>query len=229
MRKLGIFIAITVTIAAIAVVSLPGGASAALFIKFDGIDGESTERDHRHWNDIDSVQWGVTMARTVGHGGAGKPVFSDLNWMQVLDKSVPKLFDKLTDGKVIRTATVDFTTRLGEDMESTYFQMIFTGVLITSLDVSGTSESRANLSGSFFYDKIKMIYTEYGPDGRKLGQTEAEYDLGSAKGSVGALVGLYALGMEPPLGPATVPVPATLWLLGAGLAGLAGVRRRLTK
>ena len=41
----------------------------ALFIKFDGMDGESKDKDHDTWSDVLSMSWGVHKA---GGGSTGQ-------------------------------------------------------------------------------------------------------------------------------------------------------------
>jgi type VI secretion system secreted protein Hcp len=41
----------------------------ALFIKFDGIDGECNDKDHKNWSDLLSLSWGLHNA---GAGATGQ-------------------------------------------------------------------------------------------------------------------------------------------------------------
>jgi type VI secretion system secreted protein Hcp len=34
----------------------------ALFIKFDGVDGECADKDHKAWSDVLSFSWGLSKA-----------------------------------------------------------------------------------------------------------------------------------------------------------------------
>ena len=69
-------------------------ASADLFLKFAGIDGESTEINHLNWSEISTVNWGVSFVNST-------PVLSDLSWNQVIDKSFPEFDYCLSSGKVM--------------------------------------------------------------------------------------------------------------------------------
>jgi len=167
-----------------------GLADAASFIKFDGIDGEAQDKDHKNWSDVLSVNWGVSVAVVKGGGsGSGKPEFTDLSWTQTIDKSVPPLFSAISDGKIIRKATVDFTTTFSDAVRVTYFQMVFDDVLLTQLQLGSSGEASAEFSGAFAYSKIGMTYTEYDAGGKKKSTAFAEYDLKGGTGSAAALAG----------------------------------------
>lgn len=198
-----------------------GAASANLFIKFYGVEGESTDKAHKGWSDITSVQWGVSIS------GSVRPVLSvsDLTWSQQMDKSFPPLFTAIAGGDAFRDATVDFTTTFGEGVQKTYFQMLFDDVQLTSLNLSGGSDN-ANVDGAFSYGRIRMTYTEYDASGKSMGTTKADYDVKGTK-SAAALLTVFELGMS---GPSIIPIPEpeayALLLAGLGLLGFAARRRK---
>jgi type VI secretion system secreted protein Hcp len=201
-------------------------ADAASFIKFDGINGESQDKDHKDWSNVLSVDWGVSVAVVKGGGGvAGRPEFTDLSWTQTIDKSIPPLFSAITGGKIIRKATVDFTTTFGDGGRVTYFQMVFDDVLLTQLHLGSSRDANAELSGAFAYSKIGMTYTEYDAGGGKKGTAFAEYDLMGGRGSAAALAGVFALGASRPGAVIPVPEPQT-WVTMLGGLGLLGWRSR---
>ncbi len=202
-----------------------GPASASLFLKFDGIPGESTDQKHKDWINVSDVEWGVSVAKPVQGQSAGRPVLSDLSWDQVADKSITQLFSDISKGQRIKQAEVDFTFADLNFGENTYFQMIFDDVLLTNLSLNGKADSRATVSGAFSYGQITMKYTQF-RNGQPVGTSSASYNLQTGKGSLAGLAGIYASGIAGPNVETPVPVPATAWLLGSALMGLFGVRRR---
>jgi type VI secretion system Hcp family effector len=194
--------------------------STDLFVRFAGIKGESTDENHKDWSNIQWVNWGISIE--VPTHGAGRATFDDLVWSQLLDKSFPQLFADAAAGKHIQDVTVDFTFRLNGET-ATYFQMEFREVILTSLELTGKSGESTTFMGSFAYDRIEMIYTEYDEMNNKKGTIRAQYDVAKNVGSAGELGALYALGLSGPR-IAVIPLPPSFMLLGSGLLGLAGWR-----
>ena len=214
-RTTVVFVAITVGFAALVVVlsAAEAGATTSLYLDFSGVTGGSIAAGHTGWIEIESVQWGVSSS------SPGKTSFSDLTWTQEVDKSTPSLFDHIAQGTHIDTAEVDFVDVIG-GKQLTYFSMTFQTVFLTSFSLSGASGGQTSVSGSFDYDRIMMKYTEY--------NTIASYDLTGTIASVAAIASVYALGLSGP-SISAVPIPAALWLLGPGLAGLGAIKRRFKK
>jgi len=64
----------------------------ALFLKIDGIKGESTDVKHKDEIDIESFSWGVShpgVVATGGGSGTGRPVFPDLVQLREDQARVP--------------------------------------------------------------------------------------------------------------------------------------------
>ena len=74
----------------------------ALFIKFDGVDGEAKDKDHKGWSDLLSMTWGVHKA---GGGATGQTrrrgvaTVEDVVITKELDKSSPKLAEAVLYGQ----------------------------------------------------------------------------------------------------------------------------------
>jgi type VI secretion system secreted protein Hcp len=106
-------------------------ADAAAYIKFDGVDGESTSVDHKDWIIIESMSWGADAVRSSG-GGAGKVSFKDFTITHRIDKASPKLFLACATGQHIPKVTLS-VTRMVNEKEVEYYRIILTDVLITSM------------------------------------------------------------------------------------------------
>ncbi len=83
-----------------------------MFLKLDGVTGESADSKHKNEIDILSWSWGASQSGTThmgSGGGGGKVSVQDLHLTKYLDKSSPTLFkdrngrnhrDQLLDGRL---------------------------------------------------------------------------------------------------------------------------------
>lgn len=223
--------------AALALGLLTAGLAQAAndyFLQIDGIPGESTDKDHKDWIDIDSFSWGLTLT-TSGTGGAGvgKATFSDLAWTQHVDVSTPKWFLAVATGRHIPTVTLDVVKTTAGRSDS-FFQMIFTATQGSGLTVSGSAELLANASMTSG-ETVKLRYRPQDDKGGFGPWVEGSFNLKTNSASAifsgdeRVLLGLFGSGGAIAFDAGAVvavPEPASAALLCGGLALLAIRRRR---
>jgi type VI secretion system Hcp family effector len=203
-------------------------ASSVYFLQIGDIKGESTDRGHPDWIDINSFSWGINVPAATGTGGgatAGKAVFSPFSWTQQLDASVPSLFVGAASGSHFPKATLDVMLT-GAKTALVYFRMEFDNVILTSLDIHGSGD-RPGVAGKLVYSKVTMTYWPTNLDGKSGAPIIGGWDLtkntsSAFFGSPEVLQGLLLA--EPAI--SAVPVPAAIWLFGSGLLGLVTVARK---
>ena len=204
------------------------------FLQIDGIPGESTDKDHKDWIDIESFSWGLTLV-TSGAGGAGtgKATFSDLAWTQHVDVSTPKWFLAVATGKHIPSVTLD-VTKVSAGRSDSFFQMIFTSTLGSGLHISGGGadlfESASMTSG----ETVKLRYRPQDDKGGFGAWVEGSFNIKTNSASAvfsgdeRVLLGLFGSGGAIDFDAnavIAVPEPASAALLLAGL-GLLALRPR---
>lgn len=69
----------------------------SIFLKIDGITGESSDKNHKGWIDIDYFSWGnqrqiTSNTSTQGDRESSNTIISDLILYKHMDKSTPNLF-----------------------------------------------------------------------------------------------------------------------------------------
>jgi len=84
----------------------------AAYIKFDGVDGEAQDKDHKNWSDIVSFNQAIHKPM----GGATGPtrrrgdvVLEDVVLVKELDKASPKLAESVCKGKVCPKVEIHVT------------------------------------------------------------------------------------------------------------------------
>lgn len=153
--------------------------AADIFLKIDGIEGESTDKVHPNEIQIESFSFGVTNSGTGGRGGgsgAGKASFQDVHFTKLADKSSPVLMMKCATGEHIPSAML--TVRKAGGDQKDYYKIKLTDVMVSSFQNAGSggdSTPVENLSLNFV--KIEFKYAIQNKDGSLGKISEGGYDL----------------------------------------------------
>jgi type VI secretion system Hcp family effector len=116
-------------------------ASAAAYIKIDGISGDVQERSHQGWIELSSVA-GIKSPRDVATGqSSGRRQYEPIVIRKRIDKSSPMLAEALAKKKTLGTVVVS------QDGE----RFTLSNVMVSSIQKDGNTESI-----SFNYQKIEM-------------------------------------------------------------------------
>jgi type VI secretion system secreted protein Hcp len=150
-----------------------------MFIKIDGIKGESQDGKHKDEIDVLSWSWGVSQSGTMhsgGGGGAGKASFQDLSLTKWVDTSSPKLLGAASTGKHIKEALL--TVRKAGDKPLEYLKVTLTDCLISSVSTGGSGgEDRLTENISINFGKVKFEYTAQKADGSPGGVVPFGFDI----------------------------------------------------
>ena len=155
--------------------SVVAAAQAAdMFLKIEGVDGESTYAAHKGWIEIQSWSWGVSQTGSSGAGGLGAfgRLIGHVTLIKRIDKASPLLFKRCSDGTVMPLATIELA-RLGGG--PTYLKYELKEVLVSSIahgDVDGDGLPDETITLDF--TGTKLTYTQLDASGKPVGQTSAE-------------------------------------------------------
>jgi type VI secretion system secreted protein Hcp len=147
------------------------------FLKLDGIQGESTDANHKDEIKLESFSWGGTQVTSVsgtGGSGAGRVSLADLHVMKVLDKATPKLFNSMVTGKHIATGTLSASKAGGGGKP--FLKIDFKELFVTSIQTSGASEIPSE-SVSFSYNEIKIEYSIQNEQGNLASTGAVTYNI----------------------------------------------------
>ena len=119
------------------------GLGGSIFAKYDGVDGESVDDNHRKWIDVLSMQWAVAEPdsgpATNLSRRQGAPIIDDLVLTYPYEKSTPKLVEKLLKGEVIPKLEIELTTTFG-DGRATYLKYELKNVMVTNYQINGSAD-----------------------------------------------------------------------------------------
>lgn len=165
----------------------PVASAAAVdyFLKIDGIEGESTDDQHRNQIEILSFSWGENQpgisrqAQGVGGGGSGKASFQDIHFKASANKATPKLMLAAATGQHIKSAKL-FVRKAGERQQD-FYEIELQDVIVSSYQAGGQGGSVPTDSFSLNFTKIQFEYSPQSPDGTLGSPIKAGYDIKANK------------------------------------------------
>lgn len=166
----------------------PVASAAAVdyYLQIDGIDGESTDDQHRNQIEILSFSWGQSNPGITnqaygagGGGGAGKATFQDIHFTASASKATPKLMLAAATGQHIKSAKL-FVRKAGERQQD-YYKIELQDVLVSSYQAGGQGGSVPTDSFSLNFTKIQFEYSPQSPDGTLGSPIKAGYDIKANK------------------------------------------------
>src|SRR5437899_871992 len=111
-----------------------------MFIKLDGITGESKDSNHSGEIDVLSVSFGMSNAGSFGMGsggGVGKVSIQDIVFTKLVDKSSPTLMLKCATGDHIDTGKLTVRKAGGTPLE--FYTIDLEKIFITSITNGGSN------------------------------------------------------------------------------------------
>ena len=146
--------------------------SSDFHIKFDGVEGESTHKDHKGEVEVLSWSWGVSQGANISGGGmgVGKADPLEFTFTHLYDKSSPVLAKYCAGGK--HFPTVKMTTRKAGQGQKDYLTITMKEVMITHVAPSGTKGGDVHESVSCKYKDIEFAYKPQSVDGSLGGEVK---------------------------------------------------------
>ncbi len=153
-----------------------------MFLKIEGIDGESTDDKHPKWIEILSYSHGVAQpvsgaSRTGGRTG-GRADFQDFTISKTLDSATPDLNMYCCNGKHIPKIEVELC--LATEDKHTFMKYVMDDVIVSSVSPGGSaesSESKPLEEVTFAYGKICWEYTPIDQAGNPGAAVDRTWDL----------------------------------------------------
>lgn len=152
-----------------------------MFLKIDGIPGESTDASHKDEIDIFSYTWGESQPETAaaGPGGlsTGKSTMQDFHFVMRVNKASPKLFLACANGARIKNALLTVRRSGGNPVE--FLKWTLTDVAVASYQTAASVASGEAPTDqvSLRFTKIEMEYTPVKPDGSLGAPIKEGWDL----------------------------------------------------
>jgi type VI secretion system secreted protein Hcp len=159
-------------------------AAIDLFLKFDGIKGESTDAKHKDEIDVESWSWGESNVSPGGGrgggGGSGKVAMQDFHFSMRLNRASTALMRACATGQHIKTATL--TARKAGKGQQEFLTFKFYDVLVSAYATGGTEDTPVPTDQvAFTFAKIEVEYRPQGATGAPGTPEQFRYDLKANK------------------------------------------------
>lgn len=136
-----------------------------MFLKIQGVEGESTDDKHKNEIDVLSFSWGISNIRQQSSPGrlspAGKASLKDFSIVKRVDRASPVLFMSSCEGS--HFPEVSFTARKAGAEQQEYYKITLKEVLISSVAPGGSSQDALE-QVSFAFAAAEIAAA--GPDGK---------------------------------------------------------------
>jgi type VI secretion system secreted protein Hcp len=150
-----------------------------MFLKLDGVPGESTDRKHRDEIEVLSWAWGLAQSASThsgGGGGVGKVTVNDLTFTKLLDIASPLLIRLCCNGRHVPKAVL--TVRSSGDNPLEYLTITLDEVIVSSVTVAaadGHGVPAENVTLNFA--RFHYAYARQRADGTLEPPVKAEWDI----------------------------------------------------
>jgi len=139
-----------------------------MFLKLDGIKGESHDSKHKGEIDVLAWSWGLSNASSShsgGGGGTGKVNFNDISVTKRVDSSSNALMLSCATGSHIKQADLVIRKHGGKSPLE-YLKIKLEDIIITSVSIGGSGgDALVNENVSLSFAKVHFDYVPQKEDG----------------------------------------------------------------
>jgi type VI secretion system secreted protein Hcp len=151
-----------------------------MFLKLNGVDGESKDKTHTKEIDILTWSWGMTnsgSAHVGGGAGSGKVNVQDLSVTKYIDSSSAKIMLSCCDGTHFDSGLLTVRKAGGADPVE-YVKINLQEVLITSVTTGGSGgDDRLTENVTLNFAKVKVEYVPQEAKGGKGNMIPFSWDI----------------------------------------------------
>jgi type VI secretion system secreted protein Hcp len=146
-----------------------------MFLKLDGIAGESTNKGHKDEIEVLSFSWGVSNSSEIAAQGRrrGRSTPSDITFVMRSNKATPLLFKACATGRHLKQGL--FVIEKAGEQPFAFYKVTLTDVLVSSFQASG-SEQDVTDAFSLAFRTLKIEETEQTPKGTPGDTVTAAFD-----------------------------------------------------
>jgi len=154
-----------------------------MFLKLEGVDGESKDDSHKKEIDVLAWSWGASQSgtgHTGGGSGAGKVSVQDVSVTKYVDSASHLLLLDCCNGQHIKKGTLVVRKAGATPLE--YIKLTMEDIIVTHISTGGSGgEDRLTETVTLNFSKFKYEYTPQKADGSGDGTKETGWDIAANK------------------------------------------------
>ncbi len=157
----------------------------AIYMKYDGINGNVTADGFASHIALNSVNFGVGRGISMEAGNmsnreATRPSISEVNITKFADISVTSLFKESVSGSAGKTVVIKFV-RTGADKIQEYMNYTLENCLVSGYSISADAEGEPVENIALSFSKIMISYNDFDAKNKTSNPQRVGYDLAVAK------------------------------------------------
>jgi len=153
---------------------------------FDKAEGESIQKGHEKWVEIQGWDWEIEAESSWTKGGGasvGKPNPGGITWAHAFDSASTVIMGRICTGSSFPKVELHMTQSAGGATPQTYFTMVMEGVFITKVSISGTEEGRVMQQVGMVFKSVKIEYKPQDKSGKLAAVKTFNWDIPSGTAS----------------------------------------------
>lgn len=146
--------------------------STGIFLNLGDIKGESTDKNHKDWIELRSVNFGISNNAQVTSSGQrklnkGTASFSYIHCTKVMDISSVKLLSAVAQGNFLKNVKLSVCTMFENELHP-YAELEMDECMISSISENADKDGGyPHESFTIVFSKIKWTFTPLTPEGKK--------------------------------------------------------------
>jgi type VI secretion system secreted protein Hcp len=151
-----------------------------MFIKIDDVKGESVDKTHAGWIDVQSWNWGMTQSGSTHiaqGGGNGKVNVQDLTFTKNIDTSTPNLIKFCCSGNHFKQALL-VVRKAGGTAPVEYLKVTMKNLIVSAISSGASGGGDAvteNITLNF--GSFQLDYTPQDSGGKALAAITAQWNI----------------------------------------------------
>jgi type VI secretion system secreted protein Hcp len=132
-------------------------ARTNIYLKLDGVNGESVDDSHKDWIELESFNWNVKNDASFATGQGGQATQGHVDKIsidKICDLSSVTLFKNCTTGKHIKNGKIE-CLKLDGETRVTYLSVELTDIMVAKVDWSGRGDE------AVLHEKVELEFAEF--------------------------------------------------------------------